>query len=99
MTWGYEDSTYRALYNGKRAVFVTVTQQDGQNIGVVRDHVWQTLDLFEEDLPSGIALERGFDQAANVSHRLSRLGTDLLIAIGLVLITLLPLGFALRESS
>jgi multidrug efflux pump subunit AcrB len=92
VTWGYADSTYRARYNGRRAVFVTVTQQDGQNIGVVRDRVWGALDEFEAGLPPGIALERGFDQAHNVSHRLSRLGEDFLIAIGLVLVTLVPLG-------
>jgi len=92
VTWGYADSTYRARYNGRRAVFVTVTQQDGQNIGVVRDRVWGALDAFEADLPAGIGLERGFDQAHNVDHRLSRLGEDFLIAIGLVLVTLIPLG-------
>ena len=90
--WGYQDSTYRARYNGKRAAFVTVTQQEGQNIGVVRDRVWHALDEFEPGLPGGVRLERGFDQAQNVSHRLTRLGEDLSIAIGLVLVTLLPLG-------
>jgi multidrug efflux pump subunit AcrB len=93
VTWGYADSTYRARYNGRRAAFVTVTQQDGQNIGAVRDRVWAALDAFEAELPAGIALARGFDQAHNVSHRLSRLGEDFLIAIGLVLVTLVPLGF------
>jgi multidrug efflux pump subunit AcrB len=93
VSWGYADSTYRARYNGRRAVFVTVTQQDKQNIGVVRDRVWAALDAFEAELPAGIALERGFDQARNVSHRLTRLGEDFLIAIGLVLVTLVPLGF------
>ena len=92
VAWGYADSTYRARYDGRRAVFVTVTQQDGQNIGVVRDRVWGALDAFEADLPAGITLERGFDQARNVAHRLSRLGEDFLIAIGLVLVTLTPLG-------
>ncbi len=92
VTWGYQDSTYRARYNGKRAVFVTVTQQDGQNIGVVRDRVWTVLDAFEQELPAGLVLERGFDQARNVSRRLTRLGEDFAIAIGLVLVTLLPLG-------
>jgi multidrug efflux pump subunit AcrB len=90
--WAYADSTYRARYNGKRAVLVTVTQQDGQNIGVVRDRVWRELDSFEKTLPTGVTLARGFDQAANVSHRLSHLGEDFLIAIALVLITLMPLG-------
>jgi multidrug efflux pump subunit AcrB len=92
VTWGYADSTYRARYDGRRAVFVTVTQQEGQNIQAVRDRVWSALDAFQAELPAGITLERGFDQAHNVSHRLSRLGEDFLIAIGLVLITLLPLG-------
>jgi multidrug efflux pump subunit AcrB len=90
--WGYADSTYRARYNGERAVFVSVTQQDGHNIANVRDRIWATLDTFEATLPANIRLERGFDQARNVSERLSRLGKDFLIAIGLVLITLLPLG-------
>ena len=92
VTWGYADSTYRARYNGKRAVLVTVTQQEGQNIQTVRDGVWAALDTFQAELPAGITLERGFDQAHNVSRRLSRLGEDFMIAIGLVLITLLPLG-------
>ena len=92
VSWGYADSTYRARFNGRRAVFVTVTQQEGQNIGAVRDRVWATLDQFEAALPAGITLERGFDQARNVAHRLTRLGKDFLIAIGLVLLTLVPLG-------
>lgn len=91
--WGYADSTYRARYNGERAVFVTVTQQDGQVIGNVRDRVWRALDEYEATLPAGVKLERGFDQAQNVTHRLGRLGEDFVIAIALVLITLLPLGF------
>src|SRR5207244_1133950 len=92
VAWGYHDSTYRARYNGRRAAFVTITQQDGQNITAVRDRVWRALDAFEADLPAGVTLERGFDQAANVNHRLSRLGEDLAIAIGLGLVTPLPLG-------
>lgn len=92
VSWSYADSTYRARYNGERAVFVTVTQQDGQNIGVVRDRVWTELDTFEAELPPNVTLARGFDQARNVSHRLARLGQDFMIAIGLVIITLMPLG-------
>ncbi|HZN97415.1 MAG TPA: efflux RND transporter permease subunit [Gemmatimonadales bacterium] len=92
VSWGSQDSTYWARYNGKRAVFVTVTQQEGQNINAVRDRVWAALDEFERGLAASIRLGRGFDQAHNVSHRLTRLGEDFAIAIGLVLVTLLPLG-------
>ncbi len=90
--WAYADSTHRARYNRERAAFVTVTQKEGWNVAVVRDGVWRALDDLEPALPPGVALERGFDQAENVEHRLGRLGEDFLIAIGLVLVTLLPLG-------
>ncbi len=90
--WSYGDSTYRARYNGRRAVFVTAQQQAGTTIQQVRDRAWATLDAFQKELPRDIVLARGFDQARNVSHRLARLGEDFLIAIALVALTLLPLG-------
>src|SRR5262249_16388602 len=90
--WGYADSTYRARFNGQRAVFVTATQRQGTTIQFVRNGIYAALDQFERELPAGVTLARGFDQAANVSHRLARLGEDFLIALGLVLLTLLPLG-------
>jgi multidrug efflux pump subunit AcrB len=92
VSWGSADSVYRARYNGQRAVLVTVTQQDGEDIGPVRDRVWAELDQFERELPAAVSLTRGFDQAHNVSRRLAGLRTDFMIAIGLVLLTLLPLG-------
>ena len=91
--WADAEPTHVGRYNGRRAVFVTAQLQDGQVIGDVRDAVWRELDAFEQSLPAGITLERPFDQAANVSHRLTRLGEDFAIAIGLVLVTLIPLGF------
>jgi multidrug efflux pump subunit AcrB len=96
VAWSYGDSTYRARFNGRRAVFVTANQQAGITVQAVRDGIYAELDRFAAGLPAGVALERGFDQARNVSHRLARLGEDFVIAIGLVLVTLLPLG--LRSS-
>ncbi|MGH7529012.1 MAG: efflux RND transporter permease subunit [Gemmatimonadales bacterium] len=93
VSWSYADSTYRARFNGRRAVFVTANQQAGMTVQAVRDRIYAELDRFTEQLPAGVTLERGFDQARNVSLRLARLGEDFLIAIGLVLLTLLPLGF------
>ncbi|HEY0305242.1 MAG TPA: efflux RND transporter permease subunit, partial [Longimicrobiales bacterium] len=93
VNWAYEDQTHVARYNGQRAVYLTATQKGSENITRVRDGIYRELDAFEKRLPPNVKLERGFDQAKNVSHRLSRLGEDFLIAIGLVLITLIPLGF------
>jgi multidrug efflux pump subunit AcrB len=90
--WGYADPTHLARFNGRRAVFVTATMQEGNNISRVREGIYRELAAFERTLPAGVKLERGFDQAANVERRIGTLGRDLAIAIGLVLVTLLPLG-------
>ena len=90
--WGYADATHVARYNGRRAVFVTANQEEGTNISTVRDAVWAELDRFQASLPKSMVMERGFDQSVNVERRLGILGRDFAIAIGLVLLTLLPLG-------
>jgi multidrug efflux pump subunit AcrB len=90
--WGYADAAHVGRWNGRRAVFVTAAMQEGFNISDVKTRIWPELDRFEKTLPPGVTLARGFDQAANVDHRLSRLAEDFAIALGLVLLTLLPLG-------
>jgi multidrug efflux pump subunit AcrB len=91
------ESTYQAeshitRLNGYRAVLLTASQKDGQNIFVVDEKVTPILDQFEKELPSNIKLVKNFDQAKSVSKRLSRFAKDFIIAILLVSITLLPLG-------
>jgi multidrug efflux pump subunit AcrB len=93
VSWSYEDLRYVGRYNGKRAVFLIASMKKMQNIHAIRDNIYQKFDVFEKTLPPGIRLERGFDQAKNVSDKLSRLEFDFTFAILLVLITLLPLGF------
>ena len=92
VSWNYEEETYLARFNGERAVFVTANQKDNSNIFKVRDAISAKLDAFERTLPAHIRLERGFDQSVNVQQRLSRLGYDLMLAVALVMVTLLPLG-------
>jgi multidrug efflux pump subunit AcrB len=92
VTWSTEETAHLTRYNGQRAVFVTANMQKAQNIIAVRDRLYAEFDRLERTLPPSVRLARGFDQSENVKSRLSRLGVDFLIAIGLVLITLLPLG-------
>lgn len=79
--------------NGHRAVLVTAAQKSGQNISATRDAYLPVLNAFSNKLPANIAMVNHFDQAENVSRRLGGLGVDFLIAIGLVLFTLVPLGW------
>lgn len=92
VAWDTEEERYTGRFSGRRAVFVTANAKDRVNVFEVRDGIYARLDAFERELPEGIALEHGFDQTRNVSHRLTRLAIDFAIAISLVLLTLLPLG-------
>jgi len=93
VSWQNQPLSYIGRFNGKRAVFVTANQKEGFNILDVNARMETALERFEKDLPRRIKLERGFEQARNVSSRLHHLYRDFAIAIGLVLLTLLPLGW------
>ena len=68
---GYEDESYRARFNGERAVFLTITQKPGSNIFTVMGRLNEEIAAFEERLSGDIRLERVFDQSESVSHRLN----------------------------
>jgi multidrug efflux pump subunit AcrB len=91
--WDIDEPRYLTRYNGERAVFVTANMKDGFSIFEVQDGIDARLAEFRERLPAGSRLEVGFVQSRNVADRLNRLGIDFLIAITLVSLTLLPLGF------
>ena len=90
--WDYEDNEYFARLDGRRAVWVTATMKDAQNIFAVRDGLMAAAAGFRRTLPADVALTTVFDQSENVSHRLGGLQRDFLLALGLVLVTVLPLG-------
>jgi multidrug efflux pump subunit AcrB len=93
ISWQYEDMNYYGRYNGENAAFIIANMKKGQNIHRMRNSIYDIFNSFEKNLPAGITLERGFDQAANVKAKLGHLQRDFLFAFFLVLITLLPLGF------
>ncbi|MBY0568225.1 MAG: efflux RND transporter permease subunit [Hyphomonadaceae bacterium] len=91
--WANDQRAHITRFNGERAVFVSARARLGEDIFPVLDGVRSRIDAFETTLPDNITLHRGFDQSETVSHRLGTLGRDFAIAILLVLLTLLPLGF------
>lgn len=88
----YSAETHITRLNGHRAVLVIAAMKRKQNISSVQGEYLKTIEAFRQKLPANIDLQLHFDQAENVNHRLSALGIDFMIAIGLVLFTLLPLG-------
>jgi multidrug efflux pump subunit AcrB len=97
VTEDYEEQTHITRANGHRAVFVTAALKEGQNIIAVDESVNPVTENFKKHLPQNIAFLKVFDQHEGVAKRLDHFGRDFAIAILLVLITLLPLGF--RASS
>ncbi len=91
--WGYEEQPHVARFNGHRAVWVTLNQKDGVNVLDVRDGAIKVAEDYRRLLPPDVRLEVGFDQSFDISRKLTQLGHDFGIALLLVMITLLPLGW------
>ncbi|HYF68989.1 MAG TPA: efflux RND transporter permease subunit [Ohtaekwangia sp.] len=89
----FDETKHITRLNGHRAVYVVAAQKPGLNISQSQEKYKPVLEKFDSKLPSNIDMVHHFDQADNVNGRLAGLGKDFLIAILLVSITLLPLGF------
>ena len=91
--FNYEEQSYIARLNGVRGVFVTASRKMGTNIFDVEKQMQPVLDQFVKELPKSIHYNQSFNNAESVRIRLSHFTEDFGIAIFLVLLTLLPLGF------
>ncbi|MEI6412615.1 MAG: efflux RND transporter permease subunit, partial [Bacteroidota bacterium] len=91
--FAYEEPRHITRLNGTRCVFVTAKMKNGQNITEVGKEVNQTINTFKAGLPNSMDFQKVFDQDDSVQKRLSRFVKDFSIAILLVLLTLLPLGW------
>ena len=91
--WGEPEQLVLNRFNGQRAVFVAVKQKDGVSAPVLRDALIAKVADFRASLPPDMKLQVGFDQTNDIERRLGELARDFSIALALVLITLLPLGF------
>jgi multidrug efflux pump subunit AcrB len=93
VTWGNREHRHLTRFNGKRALFVTAKGKLGEDVFNIKTAIDSQVNDFAKRMPADIKLERGFDQSLTVNERLGKLGRDFAIAILLVLVTLLPLGF------
>lgn len=93
-----EDLTYKARFNGQRAVFVSATQKKETNIFDIMADVRRTVDAYQQGLPESIALAWVFDQSNSVASRLNSFAGNLLqgmLLVGIVLLLVLGLRAAL----
>jgi multidrug efflux pump subunit AcrB len=91
--FGYEDETYIARFDGKRAVFVTANQKEGTNIFSIMNELRPRVERFREGLPESMSLRWVFDQSDSVSYRLDKFFENMLQGVALVgVITFLLIG-------
>ena len=93
VSFDFEKPTYVTRINSHRCVFVVAALKPNENITAAQKIYKPVIEKFKSILPANIDLVQNFDQAYNVDNRLAELGIDFLIAIGLVSLTLLPLGY------
>jgi multidrug efflux pump subunit AcrB len=87
------EDTHIARFNGQPAIWVVTALKDRKNIVQNRIAIQKALDEFSPSLPADIKMQTSFDQEKNVHRRLYGLGRDFAIAVSLVMLTLLPLGW------
>ena len=83
----------KVSHNGKRAVFITANQKQGTDATKLRNRLVEELAKQQKLLPADIKAVIQFDQSKDIRKRLNELARDFGIALFLVLITLLPLGW------
>jgi multidrug efflux pump subunit AcrB len=92
--FGYEDEVYRTRYNGRRGVFVAIYQKQNADLLSTTRRIKEVLPALVADLPPGMQLETGFEQAVGVSGQLASFANNLVQGIALVGVSILVvLGF------
>lgn len=86
--------SYKARYNGKPAVFLSVVQRAGTQIFHVTDEVEHIINAYKKRLPSSIELQTVTKQSDSVAHQLNGFFDNLYQGLLLVaVLSLLFLGF------
>jgi multidrug efflux pump len=83
---GVQDDRVTGLFNGGRAIVVTITQQAGANVIAVVDKVRAELPALREDLPSDLTLEVASDATSSIRASLHEIEVTLLISVILVVL-------------
>lgn len=90
---GSAEQRVKVSHNGQRGVFITANQKQGTDATKLRNRLIQELEIQKKLLPPDIKAVVQFDQSRDIRKRLQELARDFTLALFLVLITLLPLGW------
>lgn len=88
-----EEITYKGRLNGKRCIYLSVSQKPGTNIFTIFDNMRPVIRDYRDYLPENMSLDVVFDQSTSVAKRIRGFFMNLLQGIILVgIIILLGVG-------
>ena len=93
VNWGAGEPRSHLYHNGKRAVWITANQKVGTDATKLAKVLMAEIAVQKTFLPPDIQIITQFDQSRDITKRLQELARDFAIALALVMITLLPLGW------
>ena len=93
VNWGAGEPRSHLYHNGKRAVWITANQKVGTDATKLAKVLMAEIAVQKTFLPPDIKIITQFDQSRDITKRLQELARDFAIALALVMITLLPLGW------
>ena len=93
VAWGAEEPRSHLYHNGKRAVWITANQKVGTDATKLAKVLMAEIEVQKSYLPADIQIITQFDQSRDITKRLQELARDFALALALVMITLLPLGW------
>ncbi len=97
VSFGSQEPSYRAYFDKKPVIFITVEQRIDTNRFSLTKAIQQEIELFKQTIPSTIKMDVLFEQADSVESRVNGFFSNLWQ--GLVLVGILSLLFlGLRES-
>ncbi len=86
--FGYREHLYKTRFNGKRCLFIGIKQKKNSDIFLIVETIRDRLETLQKEMPPGMQLTIGFDQAESVASRIhtftSSLGQGIFL-VGIVI--------------
>ncbi|MBT5832566.1 MAG: efflux RND transporter permease subunit, partial [Candidatus Latescibacteria bacterium] len=86
--FGYREHLYKTRFNGKRCLFIAVKQKKGSDIFLIVQTIRDRAEILQKEMPPGMQLSIGFDQAQSVASRIQTFSGSLgqgILLVGIVI--------------
>ena len=86
--FAYREHLYKTRFNGQRCLFIAIKQKKNSDIFLIVETIRDRVQSLQKDLPPGMQLTIGFDQAQSVASRIGTFSGNLgqgILLVGIVI--------------